>query len=80
MIAVFRPAALAPANRVWLRLGLVLYKVVNPVAMGLVFFATVVPIGLIMRVLGKDPLRLARPRAPRAIGSSGRRPAPRPNP
>jgi len=60
MIAVFRPAALAPLNRVWLRLGLVLYKVVNPVAMGLVFFTTVVPTGLIMRALGKDPLRLKR--------------------
>ena len=58
VIAVLWPAALAPLNRVWLRLGLVLYKVVNPVAMGLVFFTTVVPTGLIMRALGKDPLRL----------------------
>ena len=60
VIAVLWPAALAPLNRVWLRLGLVLYKVVNPVAMGLVFFTTVVPTGLIMRALGKDPLRLKR--------------------
>jgi hypothetical protein len=54
------PVALAPLNRLWLRLGLVLYKVVNPVVMGLVFFTTVVPIGLLMRALGKDPLRLRR--------------------
>jgi hypothetical protein len=54
------PAALAPLNRLWLRLGLVLYKVVNPLVMGLVFFTTVVPIGLLMRALGKDPLRLRR--------------------
>jgi hypothetical protein len=47
-------------NRVWLRLGLVLYKVVSPIAMGLVFVTTVVPIGLVMRALGKDPLRLRR--------------------
>jgi hypothetical protein len=60
VFAMFWPAALAPLNRVWLRLGLVLYKVVNPVAMGLVFFTTVVPTGLIMRALGKDPLRLKR--------------------
>jgi hypothetical protein len=60
IIALLWPAALAPLNRVWLRLGLVLYKVVNPVAMGLVFFTTVVPTGLIMRALGKDPLRLKR--------------------
>jgi hypothetical protein len=60
IIALFWPAALAPLNRVWLRLSLVLYKVVNPVAMGLVFFTTVAPTGLIMRALGKDPLRLKR--------------------
>jgi hypothetical protein len=54
------PAALAPLNRLWLRLGLVLYKVMNPLVMGLVFFTTVVPIGLVLRALGKDPLRLRR--------------------
>jgi predicted membrane metal-binding protein len=60
LFALFWPVALAPLNRLWLRLGLLLYKVVNPVAMGLVFFTTVVPIGLVMRALGKDPLRLRR--------------------
>jgi hypothetical protein len=60
VLGLFRPAALAPLNRVWLRLGLVLYKVVSPIAMGLVFVTTVVPIGLVMRALGKDPLRLRR--------------------
>jgi saxitoxin biosynthesis operon SxtJ-like protein len=54
------PAALAPLNRLWLRLGLVLYKVMNPLVMGLVFFTTVVPIGLVLRALGKDSLRLRR--------------------
>ena len=54
------PAALGPLNRLWLRLGLVLYKVVNPLVMGLVFFTTVMPIGLLMRAFGKDPLRLRR--------------------
>ncbi len=58
LLALFRPAALALANRLWLRLGLLLYRVVNPVAMGLVFFTTVVPIGLVMRALGRDSLRL----------------------
>jgi hypothetical protein len=60
MLALFCATALAPFNRLWLRLGLVLYKVVNPIVMALLFFATVVPIGLVMRALGKDPLRLKR--------------------
>jgi hypothetical protein len=60
LLGLFWPAALAPLNRMWLRLGLVLYRVVSPVAMGLVFVTTVVPIGLVMRAVGKDPLRLRR--------------------
>jgi hypothetical protein len=52
------PAALRPLNRLWLKFGLLLHKVVNPIVMALVFFGTVLPTGLIMRALGKDLLRL----------------------
>ena len=58
--AVIHAPALAPLNRLWLRLGLVLYKVVNPVVMAFIFIAAVLPTGLVMRALGKDPLRLKR--------------------
>jgi len=60
LLAVAWPAALAPLNRVWLKLGLVLYKVVNPVVMAVIFVTTIVPIGILMRLCGKDPLRLKR--------------------
>ena len=63
--ALLYPAALHPLNRLWLKFGLLLHKVTNPVLMGLVFFGTVLPTGLIMRPLGKDLLRLKRdPDAP----------------
>src|SRR5262245_6053606 len=52
------PAALSPLNWVWFKFSLLLHKVVNPIAMAFVFFGTVLPTGLIMRMLGKDPLRL----------------------
>jgi hypothetical protein len=58
--ALLCPAALKPLNQLWLRFGLLLHKVVNPIVMALVFFGTVLPTGLIMRALGKDPLRLKR--------------------
>ena len=54
------PAALKPLNRLWLKFGMLLHKVVNPIVMALVFFGTVLPTGLVMRTLGKDPLRLKR--------------------
>ena len=58
--ALFYLAILRPFNRLWHKFGLLLHKVVNPIVMALVFFGTVLPTGLIMRALGKDPLRLKR--------------------
>jgi predicted membrane metal-binding protein len=52
------PKLLRPLNRVWFLFGLVLHKVVNPLVMGLLFFLTVTPLGLLMRSLGKRPLDL----------------------
>jgi len=54
------PTALGPLNRMWFQFGLLLHKVVNPIVMAFVFFGAVLPTGLIMRALGKDPLRLER--------------------
>jgi hypothetical protein len=58
VVALTVPAILAPLNRLWLKIGLLLFKVVNPIVMGLLFFATITPIGLVMRLSGKDFLRL----------------------
>src|SRR5262245_12054224 len=52
------PARLAPLNRAWTALGLLLFKVVSPVALGLIYLTTIVPIGLLLRVSGRDPLHL----------------------
>jgi Saxitoxin biosynthesis operon protein SxtJ len=52
------PARLAPLNRVWTALGLLLFEVVNPVVLGLIYLTTIVPIGLLMRATGRDPLHL----------------------
>ena len=51
------PRLLAPLNKLWLKFGLLLYKVMNPIVLGLLFFVTIMPIGLIMRAFGKDFLR-----------------------
>ena len=57
-LALARPGVLAPLNRIWTRFGLLLHRIVNPVIMGLLFYLSVVPIGIVMRLLGKDLLRL----------------------
>jgi len=58
VFACLFPTALRPLNWIWFQFGLLLHKVVNPVVMALLFFGTVLPTGLIMRALGKDPMRL----------------------
>jgi len=58
LAALAVPRVLAPLSRLWLRFGLLLHAWMSPVIMGLVFYTTVTPIGIIRRLLGKDPLRL----------------------
>ena len=57
LLAYVAPKVLALPNKLWFKLGLALGAVVVPVVMALVYFTTVVPIGLIMRLMGKDMLR-----------------------
>lgn len=58
VLGLIAPATLAPLNRGWTKLGLLLFKVVNPIVLALIFLVTIVPIGLALRAFGKDPLRL----------------------
>ena len=77
--ALLAPRVLAPLNRLWFRLGLLLHAVVNPVVMALVFFTTVTPIALIMRAMGKDPLRLRRDQDARTYWIERQPPGPMPD-
>ena len=57
-IALALPSVLTQLNRLWLRFGLLLHRVVSPLVLGIMFFLVVTPTGIVMRLLGKDPLRL----------------------
>jgi saxitoxin biosynthesis operon SxtJ-like protein len=56
--ALLAPALLGPLNRLWRGLGLLLSRITTPIVMGVLFFAVVTPVGVLMRASGKDPLRL----------------------
>jgi hypothetical protein len=58
--AVAVPRVLAVPNRLWMKFGLLLGKIVSPIALGILFYLVFMPIGVLMRVLGKDPLKLKR--------------------
>ncbi len=52
------PASLAPLNKLWTRLALLLSRLMTPVVMALLYFGTVLPTGLLIRLLAKDSMRL----------------------
>jgi hypothetical protein len=47
---------LLPFNKIWFKFGILLGSIVSPIAMSIVFFIVVTPIGIIMRLLKKDIL------------------------
>ena len=57
-LGLFNSKILTPLNKLWFRFGLFLGKIISPIIMGLIFFLVVTPIGLLMRLFGKDILNL----------------------
>ena len=58
VLGLLNSKILTPLNKLWFKFGILLGKVVSPLIMGIIFFFVVTPIGLIMRLLGKDVLNL----------------------
>lgn len=54
--AMVYPRVLFPLNKLWLKFGFFMHSIINPILMGLVFFLTVLPTGIILKILGKDPM------------------------
>ena len=59
LIGIIAPSRLSGLKGIWLKVGAVMAKVVNPIVMVLLFFLVVTPMALVMRIAGKRPLRLA---------------------
>ena len=58
VLALMAPRVLGPLNRVWTLLGKLLARITNPVFTGVMFYVIFTPAGLLLRLLGKDLLRL----------------------
>ena len=57
ILGVLNSKLLTPLNKLWFKFGILLGSIVSPLIMGIVYFLTVTPIGLFMRLLGKDLLK-----------------------
>ena len=58
ILVITNSKILTPLNRIWFKFGLFLGKIISPIIMGIIFFLVVTPIGLIMRLFGKDVINL----------------------
>ncbi len=57
-VGLIAPSLFAPLNKLWFKLGMMLHKIMTPLIMGVVFFAVITPVAMLMRLFGKHPLDL----------------------
>ena len=55
-VSIFYPKIFSVPNKLWFKFSMLLGAIVAPLVMALIYFVTVTPIGLLMRLLGKDLL------------------------
>ena len=60
LLGLINSKFLTPLNKLWFRFGLFLGNFISPIVMGFIFFFVVTPTGFIMKLFGKDILRLKK--------------------
>jgi len=68
ILGLLLPKALVLPNRWWMELAKWLSFITTPIILGIIFFLVVMPIGMVKKLFGWDPLRR---RAPSAISYWG---------
>ena len=57
ILGLMNSKILTPLNKLWFKFGMILGAIVAPIVMGIVFFLIITPIGLFMKIIGKDLLK-----------------------
>lgn len=57
LLALFWPGSLTQVYRLWMALGEILGRVNSTILLSVLFYGMFTPMGLVMRLLGKDPMR-----------------------
>ena len=58
ILGITNSKILTHLKRGWIKLGEILGKVVAPIIMGFIYFIIITPIGILMRLFGKDLLNI----------------------
>ncbi len=57
-VTLAREHWLTPLNRAWMKLGELLGRIVSPIVLGAIFFVVFTPVGVVMRMAGRDAMKL----------------------
>ena len=58
LISFTRPSLLSTPNKLWMKFSLLLARFVSPIVLGLLFYVLISPLALVLRLFGRDELRL----------------------
>ena len=58
VVTIIKADVLLPLNKLWMKFGLLLGMIISPIVMGVIFFGIFTPIAILMRLFGRDELRL----------------------
>ena len=58
LLTIFNPDALRHCNQAWMAFGNLISRIISPLLLGLIYFGVITPVALIMRMRGRDELRL----------------------
>lgn len=58
LITLINSEVLMPLNKMWMSFGLLIGMIVSPIVLGMIFFGLITPIAMLMRLSGRDELRL----------------------
>ena len=58
VLAFLKPEFLKPLNVAWIKLGELLGRIIAPTVMALIYFFILTPLSLIIRIFGKDLLKI----------------------
>jgi hypothetical protein len=60
IITIIKPNLFTSLNKLWIKFGILIGKIISPIVMGLIFFFVVTPIGILMKILKKDVMGFKR--------------------
>ena len=60
ILGLLNAKILTPFNKIWMKFGEILGSIISPLVMGIIFFGIVTPTGLLLKLIGKDVLKLRK--------------------